>query len=51
MTTAVTRGEFEDVKELLASAARYAESANRRIDRVAAQQEVNTNAIAVRRSS
>lgn len=43
----VTRDEFEDVKELLASAARYAESANEKIDRVATQQEHNTSAIAV----
>lgn len=43
----VTRDEFEDVKELLASAARYAESANEKIDRVATQQELNTSAIAV----
>jgi len=43
----VTRDEFEDVKELLASAARYAESANARLDRVAAQQELNTSAIAM----
>jgi predicted metal-dependent hydrolase len=43
----VTRDEFEDVKQLLASAARYAESANARLDRVAAQQELNTNVIAL----
>ncbi|MBD2091342.1 hypothetical protein H6F67_15960 [Microcoleus sp. FACHB-1515] len=47
MTATVTRDEFEDVKELLASAARYAESANARLDRVAAQQELNTSAIAL----
>ena len=36
MTAAqVTRDEFEDVKQLLASAARYAESANEKIDRLA----------------
>ncbi|NJL21161.1 MAG: hypothetical protein HC895_10640 [Leptolyngbyaceae cyanobacterium SM1_3_5] len=47
MTATVTRDEFEDVKELLASAARYAESANARLDRVAVQQELNTSAIAL----
>ena len=36
--------EFDVVKELLLSAARYAESANQRLDRVAVQQEVNTQA-------
>lgn len=39
--------EFETVKQLLMSAARYAESANEKIDRVATQQELNTSAIAV----
>jgi uncharacterized protein (DUF3084 family) len=42
----VTRDEFETVKQLLASAARYAESANQKLDRVATQQETNTTAIA-----
>ncbi len=42
----VTRDEFETVKQLLASAARYAESANQKLDRVATQQDVNTIAIA-----
>ncbi len=42
----VTRDEFETVKQLLASAARYAESANQKLDRVATQQEANTIAIA-----
>ena len=36
--TAVTRDEFEDVKQLLVSAARYAESANQRLDQAALQQ-------------
>ncbi len=35
--TPVTRDEFEVVKELLASAARYAESANRGMDRLDVQ--------------
>lgn len=33
--TTVTRDEFETVKELLFSAARYAESANQKLDQVA----------------
>lgn len=45
MSESVTRDEFEDVKLLLASAARYAESANERLDRVALQQSHNTLAI------
>ena len=43
--TTVTRDEFETVKELLVSAARYAESANQKLDQVAEQQKVNTEAI------
>lgn len=35
----VTRDEFETVKDLLASAARYAESANRGVDRLQLNQE------------
>ncbi|MGI0484006.1 hypothetical protein ACN4EK_01145 [Pantanalinema rosaneae CENA516] len=35
----VTRDEFETVKELLLSAARYAESANRGLDRLETAQE------------
>jgi uncharacterized protein YoxC len=37
--------EMETVKDLLMSAARYAESANQRLDRVSVQQETNTLAI------
>lgn len=37
--SSVTREEFETVKELLASAARYAESANRGVDRLQMAQE------------
>lgn len=43
--TTVTRDEFETVKELLVSAARYAESANQKLNQVAEQQQVNTQAI------
>jgi uncharacterized protein (DUF3084 family) len=41
----VTRDEFETVKELLVSAARYAELANQKLAQVATQQQVNTQAI------
>ncbi|NJL55663.1 hypothetical protein HC928_11015 [bacterium] len=37
--TSVTRDEFETVKELLSSAARYAESANRGLDRLELAQQ------------
>lgn len=37
--TTVTRDEFETVKELLASAARYAESSHRGLDRLELAQQ------------
>jgi hypothetical protein len=47
--TTVTRDEFETVKELLASAARYAESANQLIDRT--QQQLDSLALSQREAS
>lgn len=39
MTNTVTRDEFEEVKQLLGSAARYAESANRGLERLEVAQQ------------
>lgn len=39
MTNGVTQDEFETVKQLLGSAARYAESANRGLDRLELAQQ------------